>query len=123
MKKLKLLATAWLVMWGLSYIVTALSAPWIAGYNINGALLYTILGALILSALLFHSLDRFHTFVRVLFFILGSLTVVAGVRSWTGLTVWNVPFENLALFQVSMASADMLSAVFMFTLVFGEEKV
>jgi hypothetical protein len=45
-----------------------------------------------------------------------------GVASWTGLVQWNVPFVNVELFQVSMAFADLLSAVFMFVIAIEQKE-
>jgi len=116
---LEKLVVAWLIMWGLSYIFTALMAPWIAGMGFQGGLLYCVLGALILFALLCNYLahdELGYTVVSILFIILGMVMVYSGVASWTGLVIWNIPFSNIEIFQVSMAFANLLSAVFMFVM-------
>lgn len=73
-----------------------------------------------LSAVIFCH-DRFRrVIIRMMFFVQGVLMVYGGVASWTGLAVWNVPF-NLEMFQVSMAFADLLGAVFLFVLAITEK--
>ena len=113
---LKTLAIAWTLMWGISYIIVAIVAPWIAD---TSPLFYVALGALILFALLLRHLaynELGYNIVRVLFFCLGTLMVFGGVTSWTGVTLWNVPFSNVEIFQVGMAFADFIAAAFMFVL-------
>lgn len=114
---LKTLALAWTLMWGLTYIMVALVAPNIA--LDTPALFYVFLGFFFLTTLVlryvaYEKLGR--TIVRCLFFGLGVFEVVGGVMSWTGAGLWNVPFADVALFQVSMAFADLFSAVFLFVL-------
>lgn len=68
--------------------------------------------------------DRFgHIIIRVMFFVQGVPMVYGGVASWAGLAVWNVPFNNPEMFQVSMAFADLLGAVFLFILAITKDKV
>ena len=113
---LKDLAEALTIMWGTSYIMTALVAPSISDAP---AILYGALGALILFMILMMHLayDKLgYRIVAVVFFALGILMTYGGVVSWTGAGLWNVPFPNKDLFQISMAFADMLSAVFLFLL-------
>ena len=113
---LRKFAVAWVLMWGMSYIMVAMAAPWISEVP---ALVYGTLGGFILFALFLRWLayDRMgYIIVRFLFYCLGVLMVAGGIMSWTGVTIWNVPFENLEIFQVSMAFADLLGAVFMFVL-------
>jgi len=113
---LKDLAEAWTIMWGLSYIITSLVAPRISEVPQIG---YGVLGAFILfMVLLIHLADDklgYHILAGV-FFALGVAMIYGGVVSWTGVGLWNVPFPNKELFQVSMAFADLLSAVFLFIL-------
>ena len=113
---LKTLAIAWILMWGMSYIMVALVAPWIAD---TPPLVYGALGAFILFCLLLRHIaydELGNNIVRIIFFCLGTLMVFGGITSWTGVALWNVPFPNVEIFQVSMAFADLLSAVFMFVL-------
>jgi hypothetical protein len=114
---LKTLAIAWTLMWGLTYIIVAFIAPNIA--LDTPALFYVFLGAFILATLVtryfaYNKLSR--SVVRCLFFGLGVFEVIGGVMSWTGVGLWNVPFADVALFQISMAFADLISAVFLFVL-------
>jgi len=113
---LKDLAEAWTIMWGISYIITALVAPSISDAP---AIFYGALGAFILFMVFFIHLayDKlgYHIMTGA-FFALGIAMTYGGVVSWTGAGLWNVPFPNKELFQVSMAFADMLSAVFLFLL-------
>lgn len=113
---LKDLAEAWTIMWGTSYIITALVAPSISDAP---AFFYGTLGAFILC-MVFLTHQAYTKFgYQVLagaYFALGIMMVYGFVVSWTGAGLWNVPFPNKELFQVSMAFADMLSAVFLFLL-------
>jgi len=117
---LKRLAVAWCLMWGISYLVVAVTTPWISEVS---NIIYASLGAWILLSLallhLVHSKIG-HIIIRLMFFAQGVLMVYGGVTSWTGIAVWNVPF-NPELFQVSMAFADLLAAVFLFVLATSEK--
>jgi len=109
---LKDLAEAWTIMWGISYIITALVAPSISEVP---AFAYGVLGVfIIVMVFLMHFIHGRP--VTVVFFALGIMMTYGGVVSWTGAGLWNVPFPNKELFQVSMAFADMISAVFLFLL-------
>ena len=118
---LKTLAISWTLMWGLTYIIVAFVAPNIA--LDTPALFYAFLGAVFLFSLAMryivsNKLGRI--FVRCAFFSLGVFEVIGGVMSWTGVGLWNVPFADVALFQISMAFADLISAVFLFVLAIGK---
>jgi len=118
LSSLSKLAVAWLIMWGLSYIIVAIIAPNIA--TDTPAVFYVWLGCLILFGLLLRYLahDKIgYTIVKLCFFALGTLMVGGGVASWTCVARWNVPYMAPDLAQVSMAFADLISAVFMFVLV------
>lgn len=113
---LKDLAEAWTIMWGISYIITALVAPSISEVPAVG---YGVLGAFIIFMVVFMHLanDKFgYRIMAGVFFALGIAMTYGGVVSWTGAGLWNIPFPNKELFQISMAFADMLSAVFLFLL-------
>lgn len=113
---LKDLAEAWTIMWGVSYIMTALVAPSISEVPALG---YGVLGFFILfMVFLAHiAYDKFgYNVLAGAFFALGIAMVYGGVVSWTGAGLWNVPFPNKELFQISMAFADMLAGMFMFML-------
>jgi hypothetical protein len=114
---LKDFAEAWTIMWGLSYIMVALVAPKISGAS--DALSYAILGGFILFAILLSEIadDQFgYYIVGGILSFLGGAEVFGGVASWSGVAQWNVPFPNKEIFQVSMAFADLLSAVFLILL-------
>lgn len=116
MKSLKSFATFWTLMWGISYIIVAIIAPTIVDFQYATGL-YIALGLSILVGLFnLFLLDNpiNHAIARIMFILLGILMVFGGICSWAGLTTWNIPFDNKGLFQVSMAFADLLSAVFMF---------
>lgn len=103
-------------MWSLSYILVAIFAPSISDIH---PLFYGILGVWLAFMLLLDHLayDKLGYFiVSVLWVFNGTLMVYGGVTSWAGLAVWNVPFPNKEIFYVSMAFADLISAVFMFVL-------
>jgi len=109
------LAVAWNIMWALSYIFVAVVAP-----NISldtPALFYVALGAVLLFCVLVQylatdSLGRKLASLPLITF--GVIMAYGGVVSWTGAGLWNVPFANVEIFQVSMAFANLLSAVFLF---------
>jgi len=106
-------------MWGLAYIATAIFAPWIAEDVAAGTLLYAVLGCLILFFLILYRIaydNLGYVFTAILLGAIGILEVYSGIASWTGLMMWNVPFANLEIFQVSMAFADLISAVIFFYL-------
>jgi len=130
-------AVAWLLAFGISYIATAIFAPGIAGDPVQGMIVYTVLGLVILAAVALRTftesqevsvslrkevkmdirvMSPIQNLGRVLLAVLGVIEVVGCVTSWSGVAVWNVPFPNKELFQMSMAFLDMLSAVFMFLL-------
>jgi drug/metabolite transporter (DMT)-like permease len=66
MYELKRFAIAWNLMWGLSYIIVAVIAPWISDVS---NIFYAFLGAWILLSLgLLHlAHDKLDTIVRVMF--------------------------------------------------------
>jgi len=117
MSSLKSLAASWNVMWGISYIIVALVAPSISEIP---SIIYALLGGAIIVfvAWTYISLDftgRF--FLSLTLFFLAGLEVYGGVTSWTGVFLWNIPFTNVEIFQVSMALADFISAAFFILLV------
>ncbi len=117
---LRKFAVAWCLMWGLSYLIVAVATPWISDVS---NIIYASLGAwILLSLALLHLVHNRvgQIIIRVNFFAQGVLMVYGGVTSWTGLAVWNVPF-NPEMFQVSMAFADLLAAVFLFVLAITEK--
>lgn len=136
MDMLKRFAIAWLVMWGLSYIIVGIQCPQIAGGDpYIGALTYEVLGAAILLSIMACLLRtsflvgglmvepaRVRSIGHVALFVLGVIMVYGGIVSWAGVAVWNVPFDNKEIFQVSMALANMLSAAFMFLLAFNDDE-
>lgn len=115
MNGLERFAVAWLLMWGLSYIFAALLAPEISGDVTHGRIAFSFIGVAILAALLLLRTSG-RIIGRLLLLILGVPEVICGVASWTGIIIWNVPFMDKALFQVSMAFLDLVSATFMFFL-------
>ena len=117
MSSLRKFAVAWLLMWAFAYIMTAFFAPYIGAGDVivNFAIFYA-LGSWILCSLILYWVERFRFIGRIFLFILGLVEVFGGIASWCGLVVWNVPFANKEIFQVSMAFADLISAVFMFYL-------
>lgn len=115
---LRTLAVAWNVMWSLSYIVVSLIAPDIS--LDTPAFLYTMLGVVLFVVLILSYIATTLTsriVVSAMLSILGVLMVYGGIASWAGVGLWNIPFANIELFQVSMAFANLLSAVFIFYIV------
>jgi hypothetical protein len=120
---LKKFAVSWIVMWALSYIVVALVAPQVSDVS---PIVYGLLGAGLLVMSILTVLQEWNTQNDMFGFLLGLayfsvavLMVYGGVTSWTGISIWNVPFEAKEVFQVSMAFADFIAAAFMLYL-FGE---
>jgi hypothetical protein len=113
--KMRDFAVAWNVMWGISYIMVAILAPAVSNVP---AFAYVFLGAVLLFCVLvqYIAADQLGRNLAALPLIfLGGLMVWGGVDSWTAATgYWNIPFANLELFHVSMAFADLISAVFLF---------
>lgn len=114
-------ALAWTTMWGISYIITASIASPIS--LDTPSLFYAVIGVTILigvdAKLLANDIIGYAA-VSFLFIVLACLMVYGGVASWAGLSMWNVPFVNLELFQVSMAFADFIAAAFMFVIAFDK---
>lgn len=113
-------ALAWLLMWALSYFAVATLAPGVGGTSERvGAALYTLVGGLILIALTLTVTQSpmLRGTGKLMLLVLGLFEVWGGVASWTGVSIWNIPFANKELFQVSMAFADLISAAFMLYLV------
>jgi len=121
MKTFTQFAMCYLLMWGLAYTVTAIVAPGIGGDPSQAVVLYSGLGIAIVVSVALRSTDYAWHGIRISgppLFILAVIEVFGGILSWTGVSIWNVPFQNIELFQVSMAFADLVSAVLMFYLSF-----
>ncbi len=110
MTNIKNIAAAWLVMWGLSYIFYAALVPWI---GLVSKILYAVLGIVIVGSAIHSGLVGKNWQLSILNVVLALLQIYGGVASWTGLHIWNVPFANKELFQVSMAFADFVAAAFL----------
>jgi len=116
----KLFVVSWILMWAMTYIVV----PFVA-YNIlpqTPGWFYEVYGWLIVATLMCLAFrnPKIKTVGSLLLFILVVLQVESGVQSWTGAAVWNVPFASKEIFQVSMAFADLVAAVFMIWLLLSE---
>lgn len=112
------IAAAWLLMWAFSYLAVAMMAPWIGGDDQNLSIeIYALMYVWIVVTLTAYAHEpKLRTASRISLYIMGIVSTFAGIASWTGVAVWNVPFANKELFQISMAFADLISAVFMFLL-------
>lgn len=116
-------ALAWLLMWALSYVAVAILAPDISGDVVYGRLLYLVMAIAILCSWNLLELSRIRInkqmelIAKVCLFALAVIEVFSAIASWSGVAIWNVPFPNKELFQVSMAFADLISAAFMIYLV------
>jgi hypothetical protein len=102
-------------MWAFSYLAVAFLAPGVSGDVNLGVILYGLIYVWIVVTFAVYVWGS-QTIGRISFFILGIFSTFSGVASWTGVAIWNVPFANKELFQVSMAFADLISAAFMFFL-------
>ena len=118
------MTNAWLIAWALAYIVAGIAAPQISGNVLEGQILYLIMGVLLLAPLaMLESIelpgfdpDREHTvrtLATVLLIALAFVSLYSAVASWSGMFVWNVPFPDKSLFQVTMGLMDFVGAVFM----------
>jgi len=117
MSELKRFAVVWNIMWGLSYIIVAAVAPWIAdGDILTNISLYIGLGLAILIGLILRLSTKHQLLGRIILAFTALIEIYGGITSWTGITRWNISSPNPEIFQVSMAFADLISAVFMLTL-------
>ncbi len=102
-------------MWATTYIMVALIAPTV---STTPAWIYAFLGAVMIFCVLvqYIATDNIGRFIAAIPLVLfGGLMTFGGVASWTAAGgYWNVPFANLELFHVSMAFANLISAVFLF---------
>jgi len=114
-ENIKAVTNAWLIAWAFTYLATAIFAPGIAGDVLQGQILYTSMGLLILVSLAVLRAQNpdWRNYGMVLLFLLALMAVYGAVASWSGLFVWNVPFQAKEIFQVTMGLMDFLGAVFM----------
>ena len=115
-ENLKVVTNAWLIAWAFAYLATVIFAPEIAGNDVlTGQILYATMGLLILVslALLYAQNVDLRNVGMILLFVLALFSVYGAVASWSGLFVWNVPFQAKEVFQVTMGLMDFLGAVFM----------
>lgn len=118
MKTLTEFALCWVLMWGIAYIATAIYAPSIGGDPLPSSVIYFALGSVLIIVVLIRAFKHDPTELlsycpRVVLFVIALLEIYGGIVCWTGLAIWNVPFANKELFQVTMAFADLVSAVLM----------
>lgn len=117
---LRTIALAWMLTIAVSYFSLAIFAPTVGGdTTVIGIIVYTLLGFGFLFATML-PYTPYKTVGRILQFILGVILALGAVLSWTGVGLWNVPFPNVELFQVSMAILNILTAVFAFALAIDE---
>jgi hypothetical protein len=106
---------AWLVMWAISYITVAFVSPQIQ--PATPFWVFLLIGVTMLSAIMLSLFAKKRIAKLCIAFVLsifGIGEVCCGVASWVGKILWNVPFANIELFQVSMAFLDVISAAFLF---------
>jgi hypothetical protein len=123
MNNVERFAYAWILCWGLMYILTAILDPTISGGNaIQGAFLYGVYGVFILvgaesRARGLHENNGILRKIGSSMLVIATLAEIYGaVLSWTGLAIWNVPFSNKEGFQISMSFMDFASSVLMLLL-------
>ena len=103
------------------YFSLAIFAPSATGDPpLIGALFYGLLGLGFLLATVLPYFPSAKTVARILQFVLGVILAWGAMWSWMGLAIWNVPFPNKEIFQVSMAILNVLIAVFAFSLALDE---
>jgi hypothetical protein len=115
MENLKNVANSWLIAWALAYLFTAIFAPGLSGDVLTGEILYGVIGiALLVSVALLHTKALIlHKLGVIVLLIVAAFSVYGAIASWSGLFVWNVPFANKEVFQVTMGLMDFLGAFFM----------
>ena len=97
-----------IILWGSAYIICSIIRPDIFGCfssTVGGILMMVFGSSMIIGLLLFDT-----TIGKVILLTTGILEVLAGVASWSGLITWNVPFQEKALFNISMTLLDFLGA-------------
>jgi len=123
MLNLRSIALAWMLTIAVCYFSLAIFTPSATGDPpLVGAIEYGLLGLGFLLATVLPYFPSAKTVARVLQFVLGVLLAWGAMWSWMGLGLWNVPFPDKALFQVSMAVLNVLTAVFAFSLAIDTEK-
>jgi hypothetical protein len=111
---------SYLIVWALAYIFTAIFAPGISGDVLFGTIVYLLIGIALLLSLWLVGMPitglnhTSHRIGQVMLLILGAISIYAAITSWSGVAIWNVPFVNKELFQVSMAAGNLIAAVLMF---------
>jgi hypothetical protein len=107
-------------MWGGAYIATAIFAPQISGDSFLGTVFYMILGVATIASVLVHIFSK-TMLGPLLLLVLAIIGIYGGVASWSGIAIWNVPFPNKELFQVSMAFGELITSVLMLYLTLFRE--
>lgn len=104
---------AWILMWGLVYLVCAVIKPDIfEGWpSIYGFISMASIGTLMIVGLVFGNTTK----GKIILFAMGVLESIGGIASWCGAIMWNVPFQDKAIFNVSMSFFDFIGAVALFT--------
>lgn len=105
-------AACWVLMWGGAYIATALFAPQISGDPLLGTVFYMILGLATIGSIVVQKYSK-PLLGPIMLFTLAIIGIYGGVASWSGIALWNVPFPNKELFQVSMAFGELMTSVLM----------
>ena len=104
---------AWILMWGLTYLFCAIIKPDIfEGFSsIYGFISMATIGGLMLAGLFLGSSNK----SRIVLFFMGVFETMCGIISWSGAVTWNIPFQDKAIFNVSMAFLDFIGATVLFT--------
>jgi hypothetical protein len=111
-------------MWATTYITVAFVAPTVGGaFNSTYMLLY---GAVLIACvagqfLLKNKQSKLAKASKIGLFAFAIAETIGGVMSFTGALLWNVPFANTEVFQVSMAFMDLVSATMLFYVVFEQD--
>jgi len=100
-------------MWGLVYLGCAVVKPDIfEGWpSIYGFIGMVSIGCLMIVGLVFGNTTK----GKIVLFTMGVFESIGGIASWCGVIMWNVPFQDKAIFNVSMAFLDFLGAAALFT--------
>lgn len=125
------ISDSWILMWGIAYLACAIVAPDIfldLPVLISRLTLITV-GTIMICGLIFaNNRDIFGQPVsqsiakvgRVILFVMGVEETFGGILSFSGQIMWNVPFADKALFNVSMAFAELVTAMFLFNKALGK---
>lgn len=115
------ISDSWILMWGTAYLACAIVAPDIFDLPVlYSRVLLIAVGAIMVYGLYLANSQYTATAGRAILFIMGVEETFGGILSFSGSIMWNVPFADKALFNVSMALAELVAAMFLFNRALGK---